>query len=549
MIDTTKRYARTLGTAGIVALLTAAALLPTQLTAQTSKAVATSIAPMEDLPDLRIQDGTVLLTLDEAIEIALQRNLGLYVERYNVQSSAYSLMSNLGIYDFIGRADLTAFEEQAPSASQLAGSDVQESEGEGWNFALSRLFSFGGEARVDFLNRRNEVNSQFATINPSFTSDLDFSFTQPLLRDLGSVATERNIRIARNNQDISRENFDIQVNDVIRAVSNDYWSLWQAIGSLDVAEESLTLANQLHEQNKVRVDVGTLAPLELVQSEAGVATRQEALIRARGVLGDAEDRLRQQLNVLDPRFWSAPIVPETRPETEEIPIDVQEGIASALQNRPEIISKRIQNDTLQIDAEYFANQARPRLDFRVAYGYNGLGGDVTEREFPSGEIINTTRGGYDDAIDQILNADFDGWNAALNFLVPIQNRTGRANQAIADLAVERGDVELANLELDITTAVRRTARAVEVAWEALQSARVSQRLEERNLDAENKRYDNGMSTSFQVLQIQEDLAEASQRLVSATTAYRQALVLYHLSIGQLMNANGVEVIDDNQDGS
>ncbi|MDX1644514.1 MAG: TolC family protein, partial [Thermoanaerobaculia bacterium] len=388
---------------------------------------------------------------------------------------------------------------------------------------------------------RFETNSQFAAVNPSFTVDADLTYRQPLLRDFGRVSTERNIMVARNTIGASQETFEERVTGVIRTVAQNYWNLVEAREQLGVAEESLRLAKELHEQNKIKVEVGTLAPLELVQSEAGVATRTDELIRAQIGVGNAEDDLRQVLNIPDGELWDVDILPRTPPDITRIEIDTAEAVSQSLRERPELVRKRIQNENLAIDLQLAKNRVRPRLDFAATYGFNGLGGDVTLRDFITGEIISTAPGNYGDALDQISETDFDGWSYALNLSVPVQNREAKARRAIAEIAVERAETELGQLELQVSTEVRKAARAVVTAEALVDSTRVSRRLEEENLRAEQKRYENGMSTSFQVLQIQEDLAQARSAAVRAEAGYRKALIDFYRAIGTLPEAAGVEI--------
>ena len=494
-------------------------------------------------PDLRLDEGNLLLTLDEAISLTLERNLSLVVQRFVREESELSLWGTKGIYDPNIGVDAGAFSETSPTASNLeagGGQTVQEQEGERWNFSLGKLFSSGGQGSINWNNSRFESNSIFSTLNPSYRVDFDLSFNQPLMRGFGRVATDHQIRIARTNVDISQENFELRITETLQEVENAYWSLAEAQWQLIVAQESLVLAKQLHEQNRIRVDVGTLAPLEMVQSEAGVATRDEQIIRARAAVGDGEDLLRQLLNLESGSLWEAPIVLETEADIDPVAIDLAEGIRSALTKRPELRSKRLGQDILDYNVQYSLNQEKPRVDLAVVYGLNGLGGDITERDFFTGDILFEASGSYSDALDQITDGNFDGWSLGVNMAYPIGNRSAKATRALAEVNFERGAAELQDLELAVATEVRRVARVVEASAQARKSARISRVLEEKNLDAEQKRYQNGMSTSFQVLQIQEDLSEAQSREVTSVAVYRRSLVQYYRSIGQLPTERGVE---------
>jgi outer membrane protein TolC len=299
----------------------------------------------------------------------------------------------------------------------------------------------------------------------------------------------------------------------------------------------------LHDQNQVRVDVGTLAPLELISSEAGIANREEDIIRAEATIGDAEDQLRLLLHLDQGELWDRPIVPVTDPETPRVELDLEDSIRTALSQRPEIASQIYRIDSLEIDSRFFRNQALPQLDLRLNYGLGGLSGTGPEVVDPeTGEVlIPATQGGYSDAFEQVLDRDFDRYQVQVLFSYPLQNRDRRAQRVVSELALEKGLVELEQLQQQIVTEVRAAARRVETAAKQIESAGISRRLEERNLEAERKRYENGMSSSFRVLEIQEDLTQARSREVSAVTTYRRALSDFYRSIGRLLEQKGVEL--------
>ncbi len=538
--------------AGVAAFVAVVGLALCQTLAPAAAAAASievspQVKEIGDVAGLAIEDGMLRLSLSEAVALALERNLALAVERYRQAESDLVVEQNFGIYDFTATADVSAFDETSPTASNLEaglGNAIQKQQGQSWNLGLSRLLASGGDASVNWQNSRFETNSLFATLNPSFRVDFDVTFRQPLLRDLGKLSTERGIRIARTNRDVSRENFEIQVTRTIQQVEDAYWNLVEALDQYEVAKESLALAERLHAQNEIRVEVGTLAPLELVQSQAGVATRTEQIIRADAAIGDSEDRLRQLLNLSGAGIWDLRIEPTTDAKMEPVKIEIDESIRTAIAERPELRSKRRQQENLHLDVDYFRNQKLPRLDFAVTYGFNGLGGDITERDFLTGQILRQSPGDYGDALDQVSGGDFEGWSVALNLIYPIQNRAGKAQSAVAQVTFDRGKAELHDLELAVVTDVRRLARLVDTARQQRESARVSRELEEKNLDAEQKRYQNGMSTSFQVLQIQEDLTEARSREVAATTGYRKALVLFRQATGLLIEKSDVAIVEE-----
>jgi outer membrane protein TolC len=478
------------------------------------------------------------LSLEDALATALERNLGLLIERYERAQFRLRVDESLGIYDLNLTGQTYEQEETSPSTGELTGADVLVRKDNNTNVALDQLTPWGGVAGFELNLFRREDNSVFTNPNPFYLADVDVTATQPLLRNFGRVATERGIRIARINSDISRGTFEQQVTNVLQLVENSYWNLVEARQQVEVAEESLALARELHQMNNVRVEVGTLAPLELVQSEVGIATREEQIILARADVEAAEDQLRRLLHLEQGALWSLPIVPTTPPETERIEPDLEQAIAAAFEERPELASQQLRLDLLDLEARFARNQMLPRLDLEARYGYNGIGGDVRDE---NGRVV--IPGGRNDAFDQVADRDFDGWRLALTFAYPLQNRAARARRAIANLDLEQGEGELEDLQEAIRVEVRSAVRTVRTAAQQIDSTRASRRLAEQNLDAERKRYENGLSTSFQVLEIQEDLTAARSREVAAIAAYRRALAEYWRATGRLLEAEGVELDD------
>jgi len=525
---------------GLLALAVTGFLAPA---AQAEVRVSTEIPTVTADSPVPLVDGKLELSVDDAIAIALERNLSLIVQRYNDADAILNLESSFGIYDTLARVQVSSLSETSPSTTDLDGADVSTQEQAGWNLGVTQMVKTGGSFSADFNNTRSESNSVFSNLNPAYRTDLDLAFTQPLLRDFGAEVTERGISVARTNREISRETFAQQVSGGIQQVVNAYWTVVGARNLLMVSERSLELAQQLHEQNKVRVDVGTVAPLELVQSEAGIATREEEIIRNRAAVADSEDSLRQLLNLDIATLWDVEIVTTSEAETERTEVDLGAAIEAGLAHRPEMVSQRLALENLSLDVMYFANQKKPQLDLSARYGVNGIGGDTTNRDFFTGEILSQMEGDYGDALDQIFDGDFEGWRVALNLTYPIQNRTAEAQSAKAEVNLERGQAELRDLELQVMAEIRKAARALETAGQQIDSARVSRRLQQRTLEAEQKRHDNGMSTSYRVLEIQRDLVDAAYREVFAITGYRTALAEFQRTTGSLNDDSGVVIVD------
>lgn len=499
-----------------------------------------STAPPVEATGVDVRDGAVLLTLDEAVEVALRQNLGLSIQRFTRNRARLGVDQTLGIYDLLASATGYAEDTNAPTISAFQSS---ESNLQRFNFSFDQLFPSGGQLTLGWTNSRQENNNPFSRLNPGFNSGLEFRLNQPLLRDFGRLATERQLLVARNRSQASREEFERQLVLTVQDVIDAYWNLVGARQQLIVAQESLSLARELHDRNRIQVEVGTMAPLELVQSEAAIAEREEGIITAQASVGDAEDALRRLLNLPEGELWGTEIRPATDPAVQHAPIDVEAAIQTALAERPELRNTQLDIEQARIESEFARNQEKPTLDFDVSYGFSGAGGDVIIRDDDTGEVVQTIPGDFGDAFNQVTGLDFRGWTAQLTFGFPLQNRGARAARAIAEIDLRRAETALEDVRNGIITEVRGAARRVETAAKQIDAAKASRVFQERNLDAERKRYENGMSTSFQITQIQEDLTEARSREVNAVVNYRIALAEYQRAIGRLLDEEGVAIDD------
>ncbi|MDP9121027.1 MAG: TolC family protein, partial [Acidobacteriota bacterium] len=418
-----------------------------------------------------------------------------------------------------------------------------ETKAQGFSFGLSQLFPTGGTLNLNWANTRQvqsgvNLGNQPGTTAPGGTPNTGssgkgitynttptFTYTQPLLRNSGRLAIEHNLLVARTNSTLSRTEFERQVIATSIQIIDSYWNLVNAIEQLVVAQEALGLAKDLHDRNRVQVEVGTLAPLSMVQSEAAVKTREEDIITARAAIDDAADLMRILLNLPPGPLWQMEVVPTTAPETDHIEINQDEALETAWKARTEIRESAITNQLARINEVFFKNEVRPQLDLVLGYGYSG-----SDVNFP-------------DALSQISGLSYPNWTARLNFSYPLQNRTARAQALIGQLEVERTGTDLDQQRKLVTNEVRHAVRLVVTAAKSIDAAKTSRDFQEKTLDAERKRYENGMSTSYQITLIQNDLTLSKSREVNAIVSYRTALAEYYRSIGKLLDVEGVQLID------
>lgn len=491
--------------------------------------------PPAEVP-LQVRDGAIELSLDDAVELSLRRNLALVIERYVRTQAHLGVEQTLGVYDLLSTTTLRVTDSSSAGATRFQSAETVE---QFLSVDFDQITPSGGTFSLGWNGNRSESDGD--PVSPFYRSGLTFNFVQPLLRNRGSLATERQLLIAQNQSLTNSQQFSQRVIQTLQLVIDAYWNLVESREQLRVAQESLALAQQLHERNRIQVEVGTMAPLELVQSEANIATNDEEIIRTQTLVGNAEDELRRLLNIPQGPLWEAAIRPTTAPEVEAPTIDVGASIRSALETRPEVRTQQLVIDLARREAAYFRNQKLPALDLTLNYGLGGANVDVIGLDADGDPILGP--GTFSDALGQIVGFDADGWTAAVTLTYPLQNRSARAASAIADLDVESAKATLTQIEQQITTEVRQAARQVDSAAKQIEAARASARFQERSIDAEKKKYENGMSSSFEITRIQQDLTAAKSREVTAIIAYSTALTQLQQATGQLLSTYGI-VIDD-----
>jgi outer membrane protein TolC len=480
--------------------------------------------------------GSVSLSLNQAISLALANNQDLNVTVNTAESFQFALFQTRGIYDPLISAQLTRSHSEQPATSTLTGAAVNTTDSTDARAQLSQLAPTGGIFSLGFTGNRITNNSSFNIVNPSYGSSLTLSMNQPLLRNFGPKVTNWQISIARNTRDSSYQDFVRSAQGVINAVEQSYWDLVYALQNLEVKKESLRIAQDLNRITKIKIDVGSLAPIEITQTEVGIATAEQDIITAEGLIGDAQDRLQRQLNV-DPTRWFASVVPTDAVQTEDVKIQLDDGMKTALTRRPEILSLAYAVDSDRIRYDYYANQVLPALNLVGSYGNPGIGG--TTHDPNTGAILST--GNFGDAFQQVIDRKFKNWSIGLNFSYPILNRAARGAYGVAKYQWESDKYRLTTTQQNVVVEVRAAARAIDTARRSIVAAQKGRELAERNLDAGKKKFDNGMATSFEVTQIQRDLSVARTAELQALAIYRKAVAAYHFATADNLDWKGVQI--------
>lgn len=521
--------------------LAAAALLLFPASALAAAAPEPPPAPGED-PAAPAQPAPEQLALGDAVQQALEHNLNVRISRLNRQALGLAVSVARRTYTPNLVLDTNLQDTVQPSTTQLDGADQNESDNLNYNLSLEQRLPFGASYSVRFDNNRFETNSNFSTFNPRYRSVLNAQVTQPLLQNLGANPERRQIVVSQNGERRAGHEFEQSVLDVLRDVENAYWDLAFAIRSHEVAQQSLDLARDLLRNNQVQVEVGTMAPIDVLQAEAEVAAREEALIIAEEQIRVTEDVLKALIRDPDSSdFWGGAIVPADAPIVEDYPVELEDAIRIALQRRPELRSQRVQVDTNQYEVRFFRNQTLPQVDLVGLVQLTGVGGTEIRREGFFGPATETIPGGYGDALDQLAGRDFRDWRLGITVSYPIGPHSARASHAQAQIDLNRQREAVRQQEIAIAQEVRRTVRQVQTNRRRIEASRVGRELEEERLDAEQKKFEVGMTTSYFIVQAQRDLAQARANELQAIVDYNKAIVALERAQGTLAERAQVTV--------
>lgn len=467
---------------------------------------------------------TLQLSLEEAVRRALENNLDIAVERFNPEASALRIKEvEGGAFDTSLTATLRTSSATTGQTSAFSGGRKVETDTNLWNFGVGQYVKSGATLGLTFNNNKQDTNNAFSSLNPSFGSTLTASLSQPLLRNFKVDSTRNSIRVTKRNKEISDIQFRQLVTFTVATVKKQYYDLIAAVDNLDAQRKSLALAQKLLEENRIKVRVGTMAPLDVVQAESEVASREEGVITAEQAIREAEDALKRAIFPRnDEQIWNLQVVPTDRAAFEAVKVDVDAAVRKALDGRTDLVVARKQIETIENNAQLARNQMLPAVNLNASYGGSGIGGTQLTRDGLGGPVISEVPGGYGDALSTI--SDFPTWSVGVTIAYPLFNKAAKAQDARARLALDQARTSLARLEMAIASEVRSAARSVETNLKRVASTRAAKVLQQQRLDAEEKKFAAGMSTNFLVTQAQRDLSVAEVAELKAIADYRKSVV-------------------------
>ena len=497
------------------------------------RAGATPGAPSTPPPAAADATPTVQLSVDDAIKLALDRNLDIAVQRLNPSTYDYSYANLTAAYrptltSLLSRQSVTNPSTSTISGGSAAGAGVNTATNT-YNGGIAQNIKWGGGSFLATLNNNKATTTSTNSLfNPSFNANWSAQYTQPLLRNFKIDNTRQQLVVTRLNQDISEIQLQATIINTVSNVRNAYWDLVFAIQSVEVARRSVELADQLVRDNQTRVEIGTMAPIDVVQAQSQAATQRQNLAVAEGTRRTNEIALKRLIvaGTQDPN-WNATINPTDRPEFAPQPIDLAGAVRRALENRTDLQQAKKNLSVNDVTLKYLTNQTLPQADLVARYGLVGLGGEQFTGCTGNGVsrvCSGTIAGNYLDSLSTLFKQNYPTWTFQLNVNYPIGTSAQEATAARARVQVNQVAAQIKQIELQIATDVTNAATNVQNNAERVQAAQAAREFAQRTLEAEQSKFEVGMSTNYFVVQAQRDLATAQNNELQAVLAYRRSLV-------------------------
>ena len=534
-------------------------------------------------------DNTVALSLNEAVKRALENNNDIEVARDDVRYAETQLRSLQGIYDPFLSFTPQIDKRITPQQSSLGGSGrtgTTTNTTYSLNPSVNKSFEVGGgNYTLTFSNSHTNTSSSFSFINPYYSSNLSLQFTQPLWRNRSIDNNRRQIRIQKKRLEQSDADFRLRTIDVITQVQRAYWDLVFALRDQQNQLDNLNLTRENLRRVEAQITVGTKAPLERAEVQTELANRESTLLVAVQGVSIAENDLKQ-LIFKDPSVpeWSAQLTPTDTPKFDTTPVNLNDALKQARENRPELRRLRLQNDINQIDIQYYKNQTRPQIDLQSTLATTGLAGKDVSGAAAAGTLLpliggdpNTNAsafllreiravqtqagfplsvvplvpslggppsdliGGYGKDLSNLFGFKTRNITIGVAFQIPLRNRTAEANLAGARIQKEQLEASVRSQDQVIEVDVRNAAQNVETSRRRVLAAREARANAEMQLEGEQRLYQVGRSTTFLLFQRQNALTNARNSELRAETDYNKALADLQRATSTTLRANNVMV--------
>jgi len=464
----------------------------------------TALPPLEEGAEM------VTMTLEQALARASEMNLDIQTARLSPRMQAYSLDAARAVYTPTFSATYGYNNATNQSTSQLDGGALTTTQRHTFNAGVSQQVPwYGGRLGLNFNNSRTSTDNAFSTLNPSYRTIASIDYTQPILAGLKTD----NQRAAVETQELQGEITEIQlesrVANITEQVRQQYWALRATIELIEIQRRNLAQAQQLLADNQVRVRLGTMAQIQVVQAEAQVANAEQSLLNAEVQWRNQELVFKSLLidGADDPLLYQT-INPVSMPNLQEEEVDIPAAIQRALGQRTDIQQSRYERDIAEIELDVTRDNRLPDLNLTASYSLQGTGGNLYSRSGLGGDAQLIQPGGYFDGLQAIGGFDVPTWNLGLSFSYPLGMRSAKANLERARLQMEQRDLAIRSQELAIVTEVTNAGLAVRDTRLQMEAATRSRELSEESAAAALTRFNAGVATNYEVTQAQDELTAA-----------------------------------------
>ena len=494
-----------------------------------------SAAPQSAAPPGGVQatpGPTRRLTIEEATKLALENNLGIQIARFDPQVDDLSVAQAKAAWVPSFTNTFQKNSTDLPNNSFLAGGiGGKTTQGSFSNSAgVQQNTPWGGYYNASWDGSRLTTNSTFSTFSPQLRSGLSLTVNQPLIRNFSIDSIRQQVLVSLKNREISDVALQQTIATTMRTVRNAYWNLAYATASLAVQRQSLELAQESLRNTRSRVEIGTTPPIDIVEAESEVATREESVIVAEAQIKTAEDTLRALVfNPGAPDFWTMTIEAVDLPPFQPVNVDIDGAVRNALEKRTDLQRTRKSLEVKDVQISYLRNQTLPDVSAQFDYGLSGLGGTQLLRESGvfgpgTGPVIGQTQRSFGSVLSDLFANRYPQWTASLNISYPLGTSQQEASLARARIQYNQVQTQLKNQQLQVSTQVREAGRQVQTNQKRVETTRAARGFAERRLEAEQRKFAAGTSTSFIVFQAQRDLAVARNNELKAVLDYNQSVV-------------------------
>jgi outer membrane protein TolC len=448
----------------------------------------------------------VSLSLPEAIQRALEQNFDIQIEQLNPEIAAEDIQKAKAAF-----APTLNTGSSYTHAEDSAGNNLSQNT-VAVDMGIAQQLKTGDAYQIKAQTQAADTGVTKTTLTDN--SSVTLTLTHPFLKNRGRDVNTAQIVIAEKNQEISSSKLRAKIIDLITQIEDTYWNLLLARGVLEADRYSLQLAYDLVKMNEAQVKAGTLAPIEMLQAKATAASREVLILSDEQQVRNMEDELKRLLNIAetDP-LWQAELVPTTSAEAIQPAVSLDESIRQALANREELRQLQTSFDIQGISVKTAQNQLLPELNLQGTVGVTGA----------------DTKWG--DSWNNLINAKTYSVGVGLNLSYPLGNQTAKSMYRKAKLEQEQAQLSLQNMEQQIITQVREAVRAIDTSAKQIEAAKVAEQLAQKQAEAEQKKFQEGLTTNFQVLSYQEKLATAQNDYTKALVSYQKALVSLDQAIG------------------